>query len=92
VAYLGLGRSESVALSPGLSSIVAAMRHNYDVTLIDTPSIEEWHGVRLLSQVADGVILVSTEVDQQFDASMAAAMRLRADGATVLGSVRNRAS
>ncbi len=78
--------------APGLASILHEMRQNYDAVLIDAPSLDELPDARILGRMADGVVLVVQDGEGRLQAALEASGRLREDGASVLGTVWNRAS
>jgi polysaccharide biosynthesis transport protein len=93
IVHLGNNNTNAMDLlySPGLAPILDEMRLHYDMVLIDAPSLDGLPDARVFGRVADGTILVSGESEEQLQAALLAADRLRQDGTVVLGTVTNQA-
>lgn len=75
--------------SARLSGLLAALREDFDMLLIDTPPMLHMADARVLGNCSDGVILVVRAGQTERETAQAAARRLAADGTTVLGVVLN---
>ena len=73
-----------------MSELLAVLRKQFDVILIDTPPIMPIADARIIGRRADGVILVLRSGSTTREAARAAEDRLIADGSRVLGTVLNR--
>jgi len=69
--------------------LLAQLRHDYDVVLIDSPPVLPLSDARVLGRLADGVVLVCRAGRTQVDELLSAAHRLSDDGTTILGTVLN---
>ena len=89
-----LGASETTALdlmfTEGLDRLFDGIRQNYDVVLIDTPSLREAPDARVFGRMADGVVLVMDAGLASPQEAAEAVSRLQADQSLVLGVVLNR--
>jgi capsular exopolysaccharide synthesis family protein len=75
--------------SPRLAELLAQCRANYGTVLIDAPPVLPLVDARLLGRLADAVVLVCRAGETDRRSAAAAADRLAADGATVLGAILN---
>ncbi len=92
--YLLPGGSEPANISKLLHStyldvLVENARSQYDFILIDTPPMVGMTDARLLSRVADGVILISRAGETSPEQLGEARQRLVDDGTPVLGTILN---
>lgn len=95
VSLVHLGEAGTNALdllhSPGLNPILSEMRLNYDMVLIDAPALESLPDARVFGTAADGMILVVPQGEENLQAALQSADRLRRDGTVILGTVFNQA-
>lgn len=91
IVHLGNNNRNAMDLlySPGLQPILDEMRLHYDMVLIDAPSLDSLPDARVFGRVADGTIVVCGESEEQLQAALVAANKLRQDGTVVLGTVTN---
>jgi capsular exopolysaccharide synthesis family protein len=75
--------------SEGMAALMASARQEFDMILIDTPSMLDLPDARILGRISDGVILVVQAAATDRDAARAATARLQQDGIPVLGTVLN---
>ena len=75
--------------SRNMAALLARVRHDYDMILIDTPPMLEMTDARVVGRLGDGVILVARSGKTTRDSLIAAKERLEADSIRVLGSVLN---
>jgi polysaccharide biosynthesis transport protein len=75
--------------SPRMTALMARLRKEYDMVIVDTPPMLQMPDSRVLGRLADGVILVMRAHQTSRDAAQAAAQRFREDGTAVLGSILN---
>jgi capsular exopolysaccharide synthesis family protein len=87
------GPQESGALellySNGMAGLMARARAEFDMILIDTPSMRDVPDARILGRISDGVILVVKSGATERTAAQAATARLQQGGIPVLGTVLN---
>ncbi len=75
--------------SPALPTLLGQLRTRFDVILIDTPPMLQVADARLLSRLADGVVLVLRSGQTTRAIARAAVERLIEDGTLLLGSILN---
>jgi capsular exopolysaccharide synthesis family protein len=75
--------------SNGMAELMSHAREEFDMILIDTPSMMDLPDARILGRIADGVILVAQAGATNREAAKVAMMRLQQDGTPVLGTVLN---
>ncbi|HZS49461.1 MAG TPA: polysaccharide biosynthesis tyrosine autokinase [Bryobacterales bacterium] len=75
--------------SERLPELVAQLRQEFDMVIIDAPPALHGPDARLLSRAADGVILVLRAKKTSREAAVATLQRLLADNLTVLGTILN---
>jgi capsular exopolysaccharide synthesis family protein len=83
------GNISKLLHSATLDSLVQSARSEYDFVLIDTPPMVGMADARLLSRVADGVILISRAGETSPEQLGDARQRLVDDGTTVIGTILN---
>ena len=76
--------------SPAFASVLAQSREDFDFIVIDAPALDNRQDARILSRLADGVVLVVRAGNANRDRAIAAARRLIDDGSVLLGTVLNR--
>jgi len=85
-------RSENIAkalYSVRLRQLMQRMRNEFDTILIDAPPLLNVADARVMSEMADGVVLVIRSGVTDRASAVEAYDQLRADGAIVLGTVLN---
>ena len=92
--YLLPGGSEPANISrllhsAHLDSLIELVRSEYDFVLIDSPPMMGMADARLLSRVADGVILISRAGETSPEQLGEARERLADDGTPVIGTILN---
>jgi len=88
-------RSENSAdllYSDRLTQLLARLRREFDIVLIDTPPLLEIPDARVLARQSDGVILVIRSGETSIEAVAECTHRLHEDGAVLLGTVLNAVS
>jgi polysaccharide biosynthesis transport protein len=75
--------------SPNLLDLLAKVKHDYDMVLIDTPPMLQLTDARVVGRLADGVVVVARAGKTSRDAIMALARRFAEDRVRVLGTVLN---
>jgi capsular exopolysaccharide synthesis family protein len=75
--------------STRMAELVERVRHEFDVTIIDTPPMTYLADARVLGQLADAAILVIRAARTTRDEARAAKERLAEDGIRVLGTILN---
>jgi capsular exopolysaccharide synthesis family protein len=75
--------------SGNLADLLAKLKGQYDMVLIDTPPMLRMADARLIGRLADAVILVARAQHTTRDAIIAAYQRLAEDRIRVLGTVLN---
>jgi succinoglycan biosynthesis transport protein ExoP len=75
--------------SPNFAVMLAKLKSDYDLILIDTPPMLEMSDARLVGALADSVILVAHAARTSRDALQAVSERFREDGRSVLGVILN---
>ncbi len=75
--------------SERLPELVAQLRQEFDMVIIDAPPVLHGPDARLLSRAADGVVLVLRAKKTSREAATASLQRLLADNLTVLGTILN---
>jgi polysaccharide biosynthesis transport protein len=75
--------------SPSLSELLAKLKKQYDMVLIDTPPMLQITDARLVGRLADAVVLVARAERTTRDAILAAYQRLSEDRIRVLGTILN---
>ena len=75
--------------SPLLDSLVESARSQYDFVLIDSPPMMGMADARLLSRIADGVVLISRAGETSPEQLGDARERLADDGTPVIGTILN---
>ncbi|MBL8295586.1 MAG: polysaccharide biosynthesis tyrosine autokinase [Bryobacterales bacterium] len=83
------GRTTSLLHSPRLHELLARFRESFDVVLIDTPPMLHLPDARIISQFADGVVLVIRAGRTTQETALSAAQRFAEDGTPVLGTILN---
>jgi polysaccharide biosynthesis transport protein len=88
------GGSSSVSPSPLLHSprmarLLARLRSEFDMVIIDAPPMSHLADARVLGRLADGVILVVRAGQTTTESAMLAAQRFAQDGTRVLGTILN---
>jgi succinoglycan biosynthesis transport protein ExoP len=83
------GNISKLLHSATLDSLVQSARSEYDFVLIDTPPMVGMADARLLSRVADGVILISRAGETSPEQLGEARQRLVDDGTPVIGTILN---
>jgi capsular exopolysaccharide synthesis family protein len=76
--------------SSGMGALMERAREEFDMILIDAPSMMDVPDARILGRISDGVILVVEAGTTDRNAAKAATARLQQDGVPVLGTVLNR--
>jgi polysaccharide biosynthesis transport protein len=75
--------------SPKVPLLLAALRRQFDMVIIDTPPLLQFSEARLIGRLADGVILVLRSDHTNRGAALACRQRLWEDGIPILGTVLN---
>lgn len=75
--------------SPRMSSLLARLRQEFDMILIDAPPMIHLADARVLGRLADGVILVVRAGQTTTESARFAIQRFAEDGTRVLGTVLN---
>ncbi len=75
--------------SPRMSSLLARLRSEFDMVMIDAPPMIHLADARVLGRLADGVILVVRAGQTTTESALLAAQRFAEDGTRVLGTVLN---
>lgn len=75
--------------SPKVPLLLAAIRRQFDMVIIDTPPLLQFSEARLIGRLADGVILVLRSDHTNRAAALACRQRLWEDGIPILGTVLN---
>jgi len=75
--------------SANLSGLVAKIKMEFDLVIIDTPPMLQMADARVLGRVADAIILVTRAGQTTRDAAEAATQRFTEDNTRVLGTVLN---
>lgn len=75
--------------SPKFAQLLARLKNEYDMILIDTPPMLPMTDARVVGRLADAVILVARSGKTTRDAILAAKERLAEDSIRVLGTVLN---
>ncbi|HLJ50817.1 MAG TPA: polysaccharide biosynthesis tyrosine autokinase [Bryobacteraceae bacterium] len=75
--------------SARLAALLARLRREFDLIIIDTPPLLEMPDARILGRLADGVILVIRAGETSTDAVAECTDRLREDGTILLGTILN---
>jgi polysaccharide biosynthesis transport protein len=75
--------------SQRLAEIVAQLRTEFDLVLIDTPPVLPFADARIFGKVADAVILVVRAGQTTFELALAAKARFVEDGLPVFGTILN---
>ncbi len=83
------GNISKLLHSSTLDSLLESARSEYDFVLIDTPPMVGMADARLLSRVADGVILISRAGETSPEQLGDAMQRLVDDGTPVIGTILN---
>ncbi|HSJ56430.1 MAG TPA: polysaccharide biosynthesis tyrosine autokinase [Anaerolineae bacterium] len=76
--------------SPQMGEMIESLEGQFDVVLLDGPSLLGTADASVLETMADGVVLVVSVADANRDALQAASTELSRTGATLLGVVANR--
>lgn len=79
----------SLLYSPRVAELLARMRQEYDLVLIDTPPMMQLADARVLGRVADGVVLVIRSGQTTLEQARLAVQRFAEDRTHVLGTVLN---
>ena len=72
-----------------MTPLLAKMRGEYDLILIDSPSLCDLPDARVFGRMSDGVILVVRAGETTREVAQAASSRLKEDGSILLGTVLN---
>ena len=75
--------------SPRLTELLARVKKEYDMVLIDTPPMLQMTDARVLGRMTDAVIMVARAEQTTRDALIAATKRLSEDRIRVLGTILN---
>jgi succinoglycan biosynthesis transport protein ExoP len=75
--------------SPRMSRLLARLRNEFDMVLIDAPPMIHLADARVLGRLADGVILVIRAGQTTTESALFARQRFAEDGTRVLGTVLN---
>jgi polysaccharide biosynthesis transport protein len=75
--------------SKRLPGLIAQLRREFDMILIDTPPMLHMPDARILARHADAVVLVLRSRQTTKDAALIARQRLAEDGTRVLGTILN---
>lgn len=75
--------------SPRMSELLAAVKRQYDMVLIDTPPMLQMTDARVLGRLVDAAILVARAEKTTRDALLAATKRFAEDRIRVLGTILN---
>jgi capsular exopolysaccharide synthesis family protein len=75
--------------SPNLGELLAKLKKQYDMVLIDTPPMLQMTDARLVGRLADTVVLVARAGQTTRDAILAAYQRFSEDRTRVLGTILN---
>jgi Mrp family chromosome partitioning ATPase len=75
--------------SANLSGLVAKIKIEFDLVIIDTPPMLQIADARVFGRVADAIILVTRAGQTTRDAAEAATQRFTEDNTRVLGTVLN---
>lgn len=79
----------SLLNSPRLPEIIARLRDNFDLVLIDTPPVLPFPDARIIGKTSDAVILVMRAGQTTRDLALAAKARFIEDGLPVFGTILN---
>lgn len=82
-------RIHQVFNSPKVPLLLAALRRQFDMVIIDTPPLLQFSEARLIGRLADGVVLVLRSDHTNRAAALACRQRLWEDGIPILGTVLN---
>jgi polysaccharide biosynthesis transport protein len=82
-------RVAAVLHSQRLAEIVAQLRTEFDLVLIDTPPVLPFADARIFGAVADAVILVVRAGQTTLDMALAAKARFVEDGLPIFGTILN---
>ncbi len=85
----GSARHTTLLYSPRLPELIASLRKEFDMVLIDTPPILHMPDARVFGRYADAVILVVRAEQTTRDEASLACERLAEDGTEVLGTILN---
>ncbi len=75
--------------SPKVPLLLAALRRQFDMVIIDTPPLLQFSEARLIGRLSDGVVLVLRSDHTNRVAALACRQRLWEDGIPILGTVLN---
>ena len=91
VSLVATGPKETGALELmySMTPLLAKMRGEYDLILIDSPSLCDLPDARVFGRMSDGVILVVRAGETTREVAQAASSRLKEDGSILLGTVLN---
>jgi polysaccharide biosynthesis transport protein len=81
--------SSDMMYSARLPQLLARLKAEFDVVIIDTPPLLELPDARMLGRLSDGVILVVRAGQTSTEAVSLCTERLREDGTVLLGTVLN---
>ncbi|MCL4840464.1 MAG: polysaccharide biosynthesis tyrosine autokinase [Bryobacteraceae bacterium] len=85
----GVAAPSHLLYSKKLRAALDWFREEFDMVVIDTPPMLQIPDARLFGKLVDGVVLVVRANSTTRDAALAARMRLREDGVTLIGTVMN---
>ncbi len=95
LSFLPFGSLETCLPAPlapdRLQSMMTSLRSEYEYVVVDAPPPESYDAL-IFASLVDGVVLVLEAERTRRDAAAAAAKRLRATGANIVGAVLNKRS
>jgi succinoglycan biosynthesis transport protein ExoP len=75
--------------SARLKSLLQRLRQDFDIIMIDTPPMIQFPDVRVLGQLADGVVMVVRAGQTTSDRALTARRRLSEDMIPIIGAILN---
>lgn len=81
--------SNALLMNADFGSLLATLKKQYDVILIDTPPLLHVADARLLAKHSDGVVLVLSAAKTQRELALEAARMLEEDGSWIIGTLFN---
>ena len=85
----GTSEDTNLLYTRRLPELIAQLRREFDMVLIDTPPMLHMPDARLLARYADAVVLVVRSRRTTRDAALIARQRFMEDGTKVLGTILN---
>ena len=85
----GNGVPANLFYSPRMSRLLARLRREFDMVMIDAPPMIHLADARVLGRLADGIILVVRAGQTTTESALYARQRFAEDGTRVLGTVLN---